>query len=54
MRFSGKRMELSQWFHVRFDEHGVYRRAEPPGKEPWSDQFAWADVMRVCLEVAGL
>jgi hypothetical protein len=44
-------MELGDWFHVRFDEHGVYRRVESPGKEPWSDQFAWVDVVRVCLEV---
>jgi len=43
-------MELSQWYHVRFDEHGVYRSVAPPGKEAWNDQFAWSDVVRVCFE----
>jgi hypothetical protein len=43
-------MELSHWFHVRFDEHRVYRNVSPPGKPAWSDQFAWSDVVRVCFE----
>jgi len=43
-------MELSQWYHVRFDDHGVYRNVAPPGKEAWGDQFAWSDVVRVCFE----
>ena len=44
-------MKLSRWFHVCFDEHNAYRKAEPPGAELWSDQFAWGDVVRVCFEV---
>jgi len=43
-------MELSHWFRVRFDEQGVYRNVAPPDKAPWSDQFAWSDVVRVCFE----
>lgn len=44
-------MDLSRWFHVRFDEQHVFCQAEPPGAKPWSDQFAWGDVVRVCFEV---
>ena len=43
-------MELSEWFHVSFDEAGVHREVNPPGGEAWSDQFAWGDVIRVCLK----
>jgi hypothetical protein len=39
------------WYDVRFDDHGVHRSARPPGGEPWTDSFAWADVERVCFEV---
>ncbi len=38
------------WYHVRFDEHGVFRKAEPPGAKSWNDQFEWSDVIRVCFE----
>ena len=39
------------WYQVRFDAENVYRAAQPPGKPGWSDHFAWADIIRVCLEV---
>ena len=41
---------LSEWFFVRFDEKSVYMRAEPPGKEPWSQEFDWDKVFRVCFK----
>ncbi len=47
-------MELGDWFHVSFDEAGVRRQVNPPGKEPWSDGFAWEDVVRVCLKAGDL
>jgi len=43
-------VELSQWFRVSFGEHSVYRHAAPPGQVEWRDEFAWGDVIRVCLE----
>ena len=44
-------MGVETWYQVRFDEQGVHRAAQPPGAEPWSDSLAWADIVRVCLEV---
>lgn len=41
---------LNEWFHVTFDEDRVYIRAEPPGRAPWTDEFAWSTVERVCFE----
>ena len=41
--------DLSTWYHVHFDESAVYREVAPSGSEPWSDQFAFADVVRVCF-----
>ena len=43
-------MELNQWFRVTFDEAGGRRKVSPPGREAWSDEFAWADVIRVCFK----
>ena len=42
---------MTDWLHFWFDEQGVYRRATPPNGEAWSDSLAWADVVRVCLEM---
>jgi hypothetical protein len=39
------------WYHVRFDDDSVHRAAQPPGQPGWTDHFAFADVIRVCLEV---
>jgi hypothetical protein len=44
-------MGVETWFQVTFDDVGVHRAAQPPGREPWSDTLAWADIIRVCLEV---
>jgi hypothetical protein len=43
--------DAENWYQVRFDDHTVYRAAQPPGGEAWHDTFAWDDVMRVCFEV---
>src|SRR5262245_60347146 len=42
---------MLDWFQCWFDEQGVYRRAEPPNGEAWNDSLAWADIIRVCLEM---
>lgn len=42
---------IGTWYQVRFDEARVYRAAQPPGAAAWEDQFAWDDIIRVCLEV---
>jgi hypothetical protein len=38
---------LNQWFHVAFDDDRVYVRAEPPGRDPWAQDFAWSTVERI-------
>jgi hypothetical protein len=35
---------------VTFDDRSVRVRAEPPGREPWSQEFAWDTVIRVCFK----
>jgi hypothetical protein len=41
------------WYRVRFDARGLTRAAAPPGRPAWEDAVAWADIMRVCLEMEG-
>src|SRR5687768_1450155 len=47
-------MKLSQWYRVHFDDRAVYRNVTPPGGEPWSDEFAWDKVVRVCFHTGSL
>ena len=46
--------KLAEWYHVHFDDRAVYRDVAPPGAEPWSDEFAWGDVVRVCFLTGSL
>jgi hypothetical protein len=41
-------------YRVDFDERAVYRDVALPGGEPWSDHFAWGDVVRVCFLTGSL
>lgn len=45
---------VSDWFSVSFDAERVYLEAAPPGRTPWKQDFAWADVVRVCLKTEDL
>jgi hypothetical protein len=45
---------LSEWFVVTFDENVVRIHAEPPGKAPWTQEFAWASIIRVCFKAEDL
>jgi hypothetical protein len=42
--------ELSDWYKVSFDDRVVRREVSPPDGEAWVDEFAWADVVRVCFK----
>jgi len=44
-------MEVSDWFSVEFDEDVVRLSAEPLEQEPWSQQFRWVDIKRICFKV---
>src|SRR6202035_2388834 len=37
-----------------FDEHVVRMRAEPPGREHWSQEFYWDSVKRICFQAVDL
>lgn len=45
---------LREWFTVTFDDAVVALRAAPPGKEPWSQEFSWESVVRVCFQAEDL
>jgi|GEM_PF-1036359 len=42
--------KLENWFSVTWDEEYIYRNVSPPGKDPWSDNFKWADIESICFE----
>ena len=42
--------DLENWYHVKFDETTVYRKVHPPGREEWSDQLEWVDIIRICFK----
>ncbi len=44
-------LPVSEWFRVEFDQDVVRLSAEPVAHEPWSRQFRWADVERICFKV---
>lgn len=41
---------LFNWYHVSFDDSSIRRRVEPSEREPWEDELAWADIVRVCFK----
>ena len=45
---------VSDWFMVRWDENTVFLDVRPPSRKPWTAQFRWNDVERVCLKVEDL
>ena len=46
--------DLTDWYRVYFDDLAVHRDVAPPGRDPWSDEFAWADIVRVCFKTGSL
>ena len=47
-------MELSAWYHVRFDAEKIYRNAEPAGSTAWADELEWKDIIRICFQAGDL
>jgi hypothetical protein len=41
--------KLAEWYRIHFDDRAVVRDVSPPSGEPWRDEFAWTDVVRVCF-----
>ena len=46
--------KLSEWFHVRFDEQGIYWQVEPPGEPSWTEQVAWDHIECVCFKATDI
>jgi hypothetical protein len=47
---SSKPSPIAEWYAVEWDDEKVFRNVKPPGKEPWSDNLRWNDIVRVCFE----
>ena len=45
---------LSEWFVVEFDAESVHLKAEPPGQKPWSQEFRWSEIERICFQAEDL
>ena len=45
---------MGTWFRVTFDEEYVRLDVAPPARDPWTAQFAWTSVVRVCFKAEGL
>jgi hypothetical protein len=45
---------LCDWFTVTFDDQTIFLRASPPGEDPWSQQFTWDSIIRICFETQGV
>lgn len=41
---------ISEWYSVSFNENSVRLEVEPPGKTPWTAEFSWANIVRVCFK----
>ena len=41
---------LKDWFHVNWNDDAVFLDVAPPGSEPWSASFRWANITRVCFK----
>lgn len=47
---SGKATPSIKWFRVWFDSEKVYMAAQPAGREPWIQDFRWADIEHICFQ----
>jgi hypothetical protein len=47
-------MELSDWFTVEFDDEHIHLRVHAPEREPWAEEIAWTDIVRVCFNAQDL
>ena len=45
---------VDEWFHVTWDERQVRLAVEPPGRSPWTAEFPWSAIVRVCFKAEDL
>jgi hypothetical protein len=43
-------MDVSDWYIVEFDPDIVRLSASPSGRQPWTQEFRWADIERICFK----
>ncbi len=41
---------IENWFQVSFDDATISLDVHPSGKESWSAQIPWTDIIRVCFK----
>jgi TPR repeat protein len=51
---SGKVAPTINWFQVRFDDEKVYMAAQPADREPWTQDFRWADIKQICFKAENI
>jgi hypothetical protein len=42
--------DVSEWFTVQWDDKSVSLDARPPSRKPWTANFKWSDIQRVCFK----
>ena len=47
-------MDVKDWYTVEFDSDYVRLSASPPERQPWIQEFRWADIERICFRAEGL
>jgi hypothetical protein len=45
---------IASWFRVTWDESTVRLEASPPDRQPWTQEFTWSSVIRVCFKCEGM
>jgi hypothetical protein len=46
----GEQMEVSDWYHVSFDENKIYIDVRAPERNPWKEEIEWKDIIRICYK----
>jgi hypothetical protein len=50
----GRPKPIGGWFTVTFDDQIVRMNVRPPGKQPWTQEFRWDSVIKVCFKAEDL
>ena len=42
--------DLSNWFHVKFDQDKISITVKPPSNDGWDAEILWDEIIRVCFK----
>jgi hypothetical protein len=48
------KLNLSNWYHISYDENGISWEVKPPGRKSWTDHCPWDCIECVCFKASGL